>query len=408
MEMRPPCTISRATMNANFTRRTFVYSLAALALSRFLPELSAQTMSAKELADAARAEKQHEGDSPDQAPPIAHLSSSLRPSAVKKAMGKVAGWELARSQPYFSQDWTYAALYTGFMAASAATGNHSYRDAMLAMGNKFDWKLGPRVEHADDQCIGQTYLELYSHFRDPKMIAPLRTQFDSILALPVAPDDKLPWWWCDALFMAPPVWTGLAKATGESKYLDFVHREWWRTSARLYDPEEHLFYRDASFIAVREANGKKVFWSRGNGWVMAGLVRLLETIPASDVQRARYLEQYKQMSAAVLALQGNDGLWRPGLLDPASYGLPEVSGSSFFAYALCWGVNQGVLDRKTYQPAVARAWKGLLQHIYEDGRLGSIQQVGAGPAHFKTTSSYVYGVGAFLLAGSEVVKLPQK
>jgi len=173
-------------MTANLTRRTFVSSLAAAALIRYLPAAFGQNsqMSAKELADAARAEAAHEGDAPDQAPPLAHLSPSLKPSAVKKAMEKVANWELARSQPYFNQDWTYAALYTGFMAASAATGDNSYRDAMLAMGNKCDWKLGPRVEHADDQCIGQTYLALYSQYRDSKMIAPLRAQLDSILVLP--------------------------------------------------------------------------------------------------------------------------------------------------------------------------------------------------------------------------------
>jgi unsaturated rhamnogalacturonyl hydrolase len=394
-------------MTANLTRRTFVSSLAAAAVIRYFPGAFGQTsqMSVKELADAARAEAAHEGDAPDQAPRLAHLSPSLNPSAVRKAMEKVADWELARSQPFSNQDWTYAALYTGFMTASVATGHNAYRDAMLAMGNKFEWKLGPRVEHADDQCIGQTYLALYAHYRDPKMIALLRAQFDSILALPAAPDDKLPWWWCDALFMAPPVWTGLAHATGERKYLDFVNREWWRTSARLYDPEQHLFYRDASFTSLREANGKKVFWSRGNGWVMAGLVRVLENMPANDPDRSRYLGQFKEMSEAILALQGSDGLWRSGLLDPASYGLPEISGSSFFTYAMAWGANTGVLDRKKYQPAVEQAWKGLLQHIYEDGRLGSIQQVGAGPAHFKPTSSYVYGVGAFLLAGSEVIKL---
>jgi len=394
-------------MTTNLSRRAFVSSLAALIASRYFSNAFAQ-MSSKELADAARAEAQHEGDAPDQVLALARLSPSLKPSAVRLAMQKVADWELPRTQPYFNQDWTYAALYTGFMAASSAIPESRYRDAMLGMGSKFDWKLGPRAEHADDQCIGQTYLQLFSQFHDSKMIAPLRSQFDSILALPVAADDKLPWWWCDALFMAPPVWTGLAKATGEPKYLDFVHREWWRTSARLYDPEEHLFYRDASFLPLREANGKKVFWSRGNGWVMAGLVRVLDDMPKSDPDRARYLEQFKQMSAAILPLQGEDGLWRSGLLDPASYTLPEVSGSSFFTYALCWGVNHGVLDKKQYRPAVERAWKGLLQHIYQDGRLGSIQQVGAGPAHFKPTSSYVYGVGAFLLAGSEVVKIEQR
>ncbi len=394
-------------MTTDLSRRAFVSSLAALIACRYLPNAFAQ-MSSKELADAARAEAQHEGDAPDQALPLAKLSPSLKPSDVRKAMQKVADWELARTQPYFNQDWTYAALYTGFMAASSAIPAKRYRDAMLGMSNKFDWKLGPRAEHADDQCIGQTYLELYSEYHDPKMIAPLRSQFDSILALPVAADDKLPWWWCDALFMAPPVWVGLARVTGEHKYLDFVNREWWRTSALLYDTEQHLFYRDESSKHYWERNGNKVFWSRGNGWVMAGLVRILDLIPASDPTRPRYLEQYRQMSAAILRLQRGDGLWRSGLLDPASYALPEVSGSSFFTYALSWGVNRGVLDKKTYLPAVERAWKGLLQHVYEDGRLGSIQQVGAGPAHFKPASSYVYGVGAFLLAGSEVVKLRSK
>lgn len=386
-------------------RRTFLSGLNAVLLVRLLP---AQALSPKELADAARAENAHEGDAPDNAPPLAHLSPSLKPEHVKDAIKKVADWQLARAQPWFNQDWTYAALYTGFMAASATTGDQRYRDTMRTMGDKFEWKLGPRVEHADDQCIGQTYLSLYSQYRDPKMIASLRTQFDSILALPIAPNDNLPWWWCDALFMAPPVWTGLAQVTDEQKYLEFVHREWWRTSARLYDPEEHLYYRDSSFIARREANGKKVFWSRGNGWVMAGCARVLETLPSNDAQRSRYVAQFTEMAAAVRSLQGKDGLWRSGLLDPASYGLPEVSGSSFFTYALAWGINHGVLEAPRYRPSVENAWKGLLQHIYADGRLGCIQQVGAGPAHFKPTSSYVYGVGAFLLAGSEVSKLGRK
>ncbi|HLH07736.1 MAG TPA: glycoside hydrolase family 88 protein [Terriglobales bacterium] len=386
-----------------FSRRTFLSGIAALAVSQTVPSLGQDIFTSKELADMARGEAQHEGDAPEQTLPLARLSPELKASAVKKAIKKVAGWELARSQRYFNQDWTFAALYTGFMAASEATGQPRYRDAMLTMGNRFDWKLGPRLEHADDQCIGQTYLELYSHYHAAKMIAPLRAEFDTILALPVAPNDKLPWWWCDALFMAPPVWAGLARATGERKYLEFMNREWWRTSAKLYDAEEHLFYRDATFIPLREKNGKKVFWSRGNGWVMAGLARVLTAMPRNYPDRARYVEQFEQMAEAIRNLQCADGLWRSGLLDAASYSLPEVSGSSFFVYALAWGLNQGLLDRPAYEPVILRAWKGLLQHVYEDGRLGCIQQVGARPAHFKATSSYVYGVGAFLLAGSEVI-----
>jgi rhamnogalacturonyl hydrolase YesR len=221
------------------------------------------------------------------------------------------------------------------------------------------------------------------------------------------PDDpaKPVWWWCDALFMAPPVWTRLAKATGDKSYLDYMDHKWWITSNLLYDLQEHLYTRDATYLDKHEANGKKIFWSRGNGWVMGGLARVLEAMPQDYPTRGKYVEQFQQMAEKVALLQGADGLWRPGLLDEKSYALPEVSGSAFFVYALAWGINHGVLDRVTYLPVVQRGWAGLLTHIYKDGRLGCIQPIGAAPGDFKPTSSYVYGAGAFLLAGSETYSL---
>jgi rhamnogalacturonyl hydrolase YesR len=166
-----------------------------------------------------------------------------------------------------------------------------------------------------------------------------------------------------------------------------------------------LFYRDASFLDKREQNGKNIFWSRGNGWVMAGLVRVLGAMPKNDPLRPKYVRQFQQMAAAVAPLQSRDGLWRPGLLDPDAYPLPENSGSAFITYALAYGVGENLLDRKRYLPVVQKAWAGLLSHVYEDGRLGCIQPIGAAPGDFTATSSYVYGVGAFLLAGSEIYKL---
>jgi unsaturated rhamnogalacturonyl hydrolase len=224
------------------------------------------------------------------------------------------------------------------------------------------------------------------------------------------PDDpaKPVWWWCDALFMAPPVWVGLSEETLDPAYLKYMDLEWWITSALLYDPQEHLFFRDASFLTKHETNGQKLFWSRGNGWVMAGLARVLNAMPANYPSRAKYLDQFKQMAARIAQLQGSDGLWRPGLLDAQAYPLPEVSGSAFFVYALAWGVNHRILDRSTYLPVVRKGWEGLLQHIYDDGRLGSIQPIGAAPGAYSATSSWVYGVGAFLLAGSEVMELSKK
>lgn len=234
----------------------------------------------------------------------------------------------------------------------------------------------------------------------------MHKQFDEIML--GADDPAKPVWWCDALFMAPPVWAGLSEATAQHKYIDYMDHEWSITQHLLYDPEIHLFSRDANYLAKREANGQKVFWSRGNGWVMDGLVRVLSALPPNDPSRERYVALLKQMAGEVAAIQGTDGLWRAGLLDDKSYPLPEVSGSAFFVYSIAWGVNHGCLDAHTYRPLLEKGWKGLLAHVYQDGRLGCIQPVGEAPGHYKPSSSYVFGTGAFLLAGSELDALSLK
>jgi rhamnogalacturonyl hydrolase YesR len=254
--------------------------------------------------------------------------------------------------------------------------------------------------------LAQTYLELYLLKKDPAMLRPAQSDLDAILAAPresVIPGREIAWWWCDALFMAPPVWTRMYAATGDRKYIDYLDEEWAKTSSRLYDTQEHLYARDSSYLTRTEANGKKMFWSRGNGWVMAGIVRTLQYLPNDDPARARYIAQFKEMAAEVARLQGPDGLWRAGMLDPGGYDLPEISGSAFFTYALAAGINKGLLEKKVYQPVIDRAWAGMLHHVYADGRLGCIQQTGAEPAPFKASASYTYGVGAFLLAGSEIL-----
>ena len=345
------------------------------------------------------------GDSPDAAPPPAtDLRPDLTHAAVHAAMHRVADWQLERARPYFSTDWTFAALYDGFMAASATLGDAKYEQAMREMGEKLNWQLGPRPEHADDVAVGQVYLELYRKQKDARILPPLTERFAYQMGLKDDPAKPL-WWWCDALFMGPPTLARLYKATGRAEYLDFMNREWWITSKLLYDPEEHLYFRDASYLGKNEANGRKLFWSRGNGWVMGGIARVLDYMPKNYPARPKYVAQFREMAAAVIKVQGEDGLWRSGLLDPQAYPLPEASGSAFIAYALAWGVNQGILDRNTYAPAARKAWAGLLTHVYADGRLGCIQPVGAAPGHFKATSSFVYGVGAFLLAGSQMDRL---
>ena len=345
------------------------------------------------------------GDAPADPGPLAALSGATQPEAVQAAMRKVADWQLARVRGTHSQDWTFATLYLGLATAANSLHDPHYSAYVQGVAEHYAWTLGPRQTHADDQAIGQSYLALYSQHPDPARIAPLQRQFDALAQLPDDPEKPV-WWWCDALFMAPPVWAQLARVTRDGKYLDTMDREWSVTANLLWDPEEHLFSRDKSFLDKREKNGRKVFWSRGNGWVMGGLARVLTFLPADAPSRPFYLEKFRQMAESVRALQGADGLWRPGLLDATDYPLPEISGSAFFVYAMAWGVNHGILDPAVYRPVIDRGWQGLVAHIYQDGRLGSIQPIGAAPGEYTPGSSYVFGVGAFLLAGSEVAQLP--
>ncbi len=275
------------------------------------------------------------GDTPAVAPPLAtDLSPKLTRKNVSHAMQKVADWQLARAEPGFSQDWTFAALYTGFMAVPKATNGEKYQQAMLRMSKKFNWQPGPRVPNADDGAIGQTYLDLYFRYHDPAMMAPIRERMDAVMTLPDNSEKPL-WWWCDALYMAPPVLAKLSRATGERKYLDFMDHEWWITSNLLYSPTNHLFFRDKSFLDKHEANGSPIFWSRGNGWVFAALARVLAEMPRDYPSRPKYVAQFKEMAEALAALQGTDGLWRPGLLDAGAYKLPENSGVRFLYLCVC-------------------------------------------------------------------------
>jgi rhamnogalacturonyl hydrolase YesR len=355
--------------------------------------------------DPAAAERDAAGDQPDDPGPLAaNLSPAMNRGAILHAVKLVADWQLAHAEGRYNIQWTYAALYDGMLAASRATGDPRYRDRVRQVAEENHWQLGPRFAHADDEAIGLSYLSLYADDRNPDHLAPTRDTIDKLLARPDDPRTNL-WWWCDALYMAPPVLAQLSVATGDARYLDFMDHEWSLTTAALYDPQEQLYFRDNRFLTMHEANGQKIFWSRGNGWVLAGLAMLIERIPQHDPRRSKYLAQYQTMAARIAALQPPDGLWRASLLDPGAYHSPEISGSAFFTYAMAWGIHHHRLDRKKYQPVVTRAWTGMLTHIYQDGRLGSIQPIGGEPDRFKPSSSYVYGVGAFLLAGSELAEM---
>ena len=334
------------------------------------------------------------------------------PESIREVMKKVADWQLIQPPRRPTDDWTFGALYAGMMELAQVADSQKYHDAMVEMGNKQAWKPAKRIYHADDHCVAQTYLDLYLQHRDPSMLGPTRERFDFILANPKTNSLQFDvrgasdrWAWCDALFMGPPAWLRLYTATGDRRYLDFMDREWNATSDYLYDPEEHLYFRDSTYFAKREANGKKVFWSRGNGWVLAGLARVLQVLPPEHPTRKFYLQQYREISAKIATLQQSDGLWRSSLLDPESYPLKETSGSGFYTFALAWGINRGILDRASYGPVVVKSWKALADCVTAEGKLEHVQPIGADPKKFDPAHSDVFGVGAFLLAGCEMYRL---
>ncbi len=341
--------------------------------------------------------------------------AAFTPAGVLATMERVADWQLGNPASYDPTDWTQAAGYAGIMALAGLSSSPRFQEAMVRMGEANQWQLGKRPYHADDHCVGQTYAELSQRLRDPRMIGPLRERFDWILANPKDtnldfdqarnPDRTDRWSWCDALFMGPPAWLKLHAATGEQAYLDFAVRHWWVTSDYLYDPEEHLYFRDSTQFEKREQNGRKVFWSRGNGWVIAGLARTLDVLPADHPSRPRFVKQFEEMAARLASLQQADGLWRASLLDPASYPLQETSGSAFHTFGLAWGINRGLLDRARYEPVVRKAWSALDASVTPDGKLTHVQPIGYDPRRFDPESTAPYGVGAFLLAGSEVFRL---
>ena len=335
---------------------------------------------------------------------------------ILATMERAADWQLANPFTKFPPtDWINAAFYTGLVALSEISPSPRFHDAMVKIGEGNAWKLGPLPFHADDHCVGQSYAELYLRDKQPQMIAEMRKSFDYVLANPRDNNfefdkEKNPtrlerWSWCDSLFMSPPALLRLTAATGDVRYRDFAIAKWWDTSAFLYDPTEHLYFRDSTYFAKREANGKKVFWSRGNGWVLAGLARMLQFLSADHAARPRFEQQYREMAEKILSLQQPDGFWRVSLLDPASFPSKESSGTAFYCFALTWGVNHGLLDRAKYAPAVVRAWNALAGCVKPDGKLTRVQVVAGSPNRFPEDSTMPYGVGALLLAGSEIYRL---
>jgi len=348
--------------------------------------------------------------------------------SVLKVASRVADWQLERlgaahgvskyvEETVNPRSWQQGAFWVGMTHFADVSGEKRFADAITSMGKANAWTLGARPYHADDHVIGQSYLWAARHGAGKEVLGPTRATFDSILANPaVAHLSFVPatdyestvclrrWCWCDALFMSPPAWLDLAQQTGDPRYTEFAMAEFWATTDFLYDPAEKLYFRDSRFFERRDAQGRKQFWSRGNGWVFAGIANILEILPKDSPHRPRMEHLFREMAAKLKSLQKPDGYWPPSLLAPEN-SPAETSGTGFFVYGFAWGVNHGLLEAAEYRPAVELGWAALTRAVAKDGRLGWVQQVSDRPESVAEADTQYYGVGAFLLAASEVAAM---
>jgi len=317
-----------------------------------------------------------------------------------------------------SHIWTRAVYYEGLMALNGVDPQASYVDYAVRWGTSHSWGLvgGTTTRSADNQCAGQTYIDLYNLDAQATRIRDIKTDIDMVVSGSAVND----WTWIDAIQMAMPVYAKLGKmssgatATGyyDKAYAQYANTKNVQGGNGLYSKTDHLWWRDQDFDPpYTEPNGKSCYWSRGNGWVFAALARVLDTIPANEAHRAEYLADFQAMAEALRAVQRSDGFWNVSLLDPTHYGGPELTGTSLFIYGMAWGVRTGVLSSATYTPVITRGWTAMASTVHTNGFLGYVQGTGKQPSDGQpvTLDSVPnfedFGLGCFLLGGSEVARL---
>lgn len=315
-----------------------------------------------------------------------------------------------------SNIWTRAVYYEGLMALYDIDKKKEYYDYAMQWGQKHNWSLrgGVNNRNADNQACGQTYIDLYKLDKNEDYIRDIKASVDLMVHSTKADD----WNWIDAIQMAMPVFARLGALYNDTSYYRKMYdlysfTKYKHGTSGLYNPTDHLWWRDKDFVPpYREPNGEDCYWSRGNGWVVAALVRTLDLLPASDPHYNEYLKDYRDMLQALIPLQREDGFWNVSLQDPSHFGGKELSGTALFVYGMAWGINKGFIDKKTYLPIVTKAWNAMVKDcVHEDGMLGYVQGTGKEPKDGQpVTYDHIpdfedYGLGCFLLAGSEVYKL---
>lgn len=361
--------------------------------------------------------------------PVVGLVAVPQHSSIATAMKAVADYyrPTYRLASGVRNGWSWSTYFQGIHSLFRTVGDQKYVDDGIAWGASNQWSITTAEPNPDSMKAGQTYYDLRVIDTRASLANVDAAMARDLTGLPVSA-----YYWADALFMGLPNWTRWAARTADPAYLAKMNAlyVWTRdqlcggtVSGGLYDPDEQLWYRDCNFIGKRDAAGHKIFWGRGNGWVIAAAAQVLATLPAGDPRAATYRDMLRGMAARLRQLQGTDGFWRSNLLSPALYPQPEASSTALIAYAMAYGVNTGLLDRATYVPVVTRAWNGLAGAARQStGFLSFCQPPGAQPAAPYTGSSPQvaptgssagtlhrdsppYCVGAFLLAGSEMARL---
>lgn len=328
------------------------------------------------------------------------------------------GKEIVGKKVWPSNLWTRAVYYEGLIALYKVDPKKEYYDYAMSWSEKHNWNMmrDTYTRNADNQACSQTYLDLYEidGKKNPERIKFVKASIDSMMATNKVDD----WWWIDALQMGMPIFTKLGRMTGEKKYFDKNYEMYAFTKYKhggngLYNPKDKLWWRDKSFVPpYKEPNGEDCYWSRGNGWVVAALARTLEDTPKSDPHYQEYLQDYKDLLSALLPIQREDGFWNASLHDPTNFGGKEMTGTALFVYGMSYGINNGLIDKKTYLPVVIKAWNAIAKDsVQPNGFLGWVQGTGKEPKDGQPLSVSKepdfedYGLGCLLLAASEVYKL---
>ncbi|MBE8722251.1 family 88 glycosyl hydrolase [Sphingobacterium sp. Ka21] len=313
--------------------------------------------------------------------------------------------------------WTRGVYYEGLMALYKLDQQKDYYDYAVEWGEKHDWKPvrgEVYTRHADNQNCGMTYIDLYRIDPQPERIDAIKKNIDSVINSGRYND----WTWIDAIQMAMPIYAKLGVTLKDTKYFDYMYKMYHHIKYKegghgLYNPEDQLWWRDKDFIPpYKEPNGEDCYWSRGNGWVLAALALVLEELPDTDSHYQEYLADFKSLAKALVPLQRTDGFWNVSLHDPNNYGGKEASGTALFVYGMAWGINHSILDKEMYLPVITKGWNALTKEsLQPNGFLGYLQSTGKEPKDGqpvtvdKVPDFEDYGLGCFLLAGTEVYEL---